>query len=105
VDILKPDVYLEHLIHVNASIPQNLTVFSKFNSSHGSFCPITSINITKIVDEKSPEKELEAAYEYMKMGQNYLDEDEFDFWHNLVLTETSFATTYLVYIEAATGTP
>ena len=39
------------------------------------------------------------------MGDNYEDPDEFNFWHNLVLTDTSFETTYLIYLEAATGTP
>ena len=39
------------------------------------------------------------------MGDNYNDPDEFNYWHNLVLNETGYPITYLIHIEAATGSP
>tara|TARA_B110000285_G_C14925917_1_gene514994 strand:- start:297 stop:764 length:468 start_codon:yes stop_codon:yes gene_type:complete len=101
VSINNPGTPMEAIIFINSSTPYNYTLHHKFSSSHELFCPITSFNITRIEDAYS-EQDVLSAFDALSIGtsENPMD---YNFWHNLVLMDTSRLFNYNIYIEASSG--
>ena len=73
-----------------------MAIFQKFKSSQETFCPITSLKITKIVDIDNPNLNISEPFDFIKMGDNVENTNEYNYWHNLIITKTSQAVTYLI---------
>ena len=73
-----------------------MAIFQKFKSSQETLCPITSLIITKIVDIENPNLNITEAFDFIKMGDNVENTNEYNYWHNLIITKTNQAVTYLV---------
>ena len=67
ITIVDQDTPLELKLLVNSSTPINLTLTDKFESTHPGFCPITSFNVTKILDASTNRENLD-AYETVFIG-------------------------------------
>ena len=65
------------------------------------------MRVTQIFDIRNNDTAIEDKniFDIIKMGDNYDEPDEYNYWHNLILNETSHPITYLIHIEAATGSP
>lgn len=65
------------------------------------------MRVTQIFDIRNNDTVIEDKniFDIIKMGDNYDEPDEYNYWHNLILNETGYPITYLIHIEAATGSP